>query len=53
VQGRPDFTNAVHGWDAGFLVGSGLLFSAALVMFSLVRVSKEQAAAALKEAVPA
>ncbi|MCW2601454.1 MAG: drug resistance transporter, EmrB/QacA subfamily [Frankiales bacterium] len=53
ANGRPDYTNAVHGWDAGFLVGSGLLFAAAAVMFAMVRVSKEDAAAALKEAVPA
>jgi EmrB/QacA subfamily drug resistance transporter len=50
---HPDYTNAVHGWDAGFLVGSALLMSAAVVMFSLVRVSASDAAAALKEAVPA
>ncbi len=52
-NGRPDFTNAVHGWDAGFLVGAALLFGAAVVMYNLVHVSKEDAAAALKEAVPA
>jgi EmrB/QacA subfamily drug resistance transporter len=52
-NGRPDFTNAVHGWDAGFLVGAALLFGSALLMFTLVRVSKEDAAAALKEAVAA
>ena len=39
----------VHGWNAGFLVGAGFLFAAALVMSLLVRVSKEAAAAALKE----
>ncbi len=50
VDGRPDFTNAVHGWNASFLVGSALLFTAAFVMFKLVHVGKEDAAAALKEA---
>ncbi len=43
----------VNGWNAGFLVGSALLFAAAFTMFSLVRVTKENAAAALKESVPA
>jgi EmrB/QacA subfamily drug resistance transporter len=40
----------VDGWDLGFLVGAGFLLLAAAVMVSLVRVSKEAAAAALKDA---
>jgi EmrB/QacA subfamily drug resistance transporter len=41
------------GWNLGFLCGAGLLALAAAVMYSLVRVSKEDAAAALKEGVTA
>jgi EmrB/QacA subfamily drug resistance transporter len=43
----------VSGWGAGFLVGGTLLASAAVIAGSLVKVSKEDAAAALKDAVPA
>jgi EmrB/QacA subfamily drug resistance transporter len=39
----------VDGWGVGFLVGSVFLLAAALIGSSLVRVSKEDAAAALKE----
>ncbi len=50
-QRDPGFVTAlVHGWDLGFLVGAGFLTMAAIVMTSLVRVSKEAAAAALKDA---
>jgi EmrB/QacA subfamily drug resistance transporter len=42
----------VSGWSAGFLVGSGFLVGAAVIAGSLVRVSKEAAAKALKEAAP-
>jgi EmrB/QacA subfamily drug resistance transporter len=42
-----------EGWNVGFLAGAGLLAAAALLMFSLVRVDKEQAAAALKEGLAA
>jgi hypothetical protein len=38
-----------EGWNLGFLCGAGLLATAAVVMYSLVRVSKEDAEAALKE----
>jgi EmrB/QacA subfamily drug resistance transporter len=40
----------VSGWSIGFFVGAAFLISAAVVAGSLVRVSKEDAAAALKEA---
>jgi EmrB/QacA subfamily drug resistance transporter len=40
----------VDGWDLGFIVGAAFLLVAGLVMVSLVRVSKEAAAKALKEA---
>ena len=43
------FSALVDGWALGFLVGGALLIVAALIMTSLVRVSKEQAARALKE----
>ena len=42
----------VSGWGAGFLVGSGFLVGAAVIAGSLVRVSKEAAAKALKESAP-
>jgi EmrB/QacA subfamily drug resistance transporter len=42
--------DTVAGWSAGFLVASGLLAVAAIVFQSLVRVSREDAAAALKDA---
>jgi EmrB/QacA subfamily drug resistance transporter len=41
----------VSGWDAGFLVGAAFLAMAAIVTFSLVRISKHDAESALKEAV--
>jgi EmrB/QacA subfamily drug resistance transporter len=37
------------GWNLGFLCGAGLLAGAAAIMYSLVRVSKEDAVAALEE----
>ena len=40
----------VDGWSLGFLVGGGLLLLAAVVMGSLVSVSKEEAVQALKDA---
>jgi EmrB/QacA subfamily drug resistance transporter len=43
----------VDGWDLGFIVGAAFLLVAGLVMVSLVRVSKEAAAKALKEAAAA
>jgi predicted MFS family arabinose efflux permease len=50
-QRDPHFINAlVDGWSLGFLVGAAFLVVSALVMASLVRVSKEAAAKALKEA---
>jgi EmrB/QacA subfamily drug resistance transporter len=45
--------DTVAGWSAGFLVASGLLATAAIVFQWLVRVSKEDAAAALKDGVAA
>ena len=39
----------VDGWNLGFLVGAGFLATAGIIMVALVRVSKEAAAAALKE----
>lgn len=39
--------------DLGFIVGAGLLLTAGVAMSLLVRVSKEEAVVALKEAVPA
>ncbi|MBK5305362.1 MAG: MFS transporter [Frankiaceae bacterium] len=51
-QQDPNFVNAlVDGWSLGFMVGAAFLVTAALVMTSLVRVSKEAAAQALKEPV--
>src|SRR4051794_6367040 len=50
-RGLPAYFEAlVDGWSLAFLVGAGLLFAAALIMTSLVRVSKEAAAQAMKEA---
>jgi len=43
----------VHGWDAGFLVGAAFLIGAGLVMSALVKVSKQEAIAALNQSVPA
>jgi EmrB/QacA subfamily drug resistance transporter len=46
----PAFLDAlVSGWSAGFLVAAGFLYLAGVLMFALVRVSKEDAAQALKE----
>ncbi|HTL24018.1 MAG TPA: hypothetical protein VL281_08280, partial [Mycobacteriales bacterium] len=45
--------DTVAGWSAGFLVAAGLLATAAVVFRVLVHVSKEQAAAALKDAMAA
>ncbi len=42
--------DTVAGWSVGFLVGAALLATAGLIFQALVRVSKEDAAAALKEA---
>jgi EmrB/QacA subfamily drug resistance transporter len=47
------FSALVDGWDRGFVVGACFLATAAIVMVSLVRVSKEAAARALKEAAAA
>jgi predicted MFS family arabinose efflux permease len=47
------FTALVDGWNLGFLVGAAFLLTAGVIMVSLVRVSKEQAAQALKEAAAA
>jgi EmrB/QacA subfamily drug resistance transporter len=44
------FAALVDGWNLGFLVGAGFMFVGGVVMVSLVRVSKEAAAQALKEA---
>jgi sugar phosphate permease len=46
-------TALVRGWSLGFVVGAIFLAVAAIVMTSLVRVSKEAAAEALKEGVAA
>ena len=43
----------VSGWSLGFLVGAFFLAGAAAVAGSLVKVSKEAAAKALKESAPA
>jgi EmrB/QacA subfamily drug resistance transporter len=43
------FSALVEGWDAAFLVCAAFLLVAAVIMVSLVRVSKEAAAHALKE----
>jgi EmrB/QacA subfamily drug resistance transporter len=43
----------VSGWGAGFVVGAVFLAGAAAIAGSLVKVSKEAAAAALKESTPA
>ena len=52
-----DKTNQVNalvdGWDAGFLVGAFFLLGAAVIAGSLVKVSKEDAAKALKESAAA
>jgi EmrB/QacA subfamily drug resistance transporter len=49
-QQDPNFIHAlVEGWSLGFIVGAGLLVIAGLVMTTLVRVSAEAAAQALKE----
>ena len=41
----------VDGWATGFLVGAGLLITAAVVLNLLVRVSKEEAVIAVQDAV--
>ena len=47
----PGYVDAlVEGWSLGFLVGGGLLVLAAVVMGSLVSISKEDAVQALKDA---
>ena len=51
--GKLSPSSLVRGWDAGFLVGALFLIGAGLVMSALVKVSKEEAVAALTEAVPA
>ena len=43
----------VSGWSVGFLVGAAFLAGAAVIAGSLVKVSKEAAAAALKDSPPA
>jgi EmrB/QacA subfamily drug resistance transporter len=49
--GTPQFLSAlVEGWGAGFLVAAAFLAVAGIIAASLVRVSKEDAAQALKEA---
>jgi EmrB/QacA subfamily drug resistance transporter len=51
VRSKAGATQAlVDGWNLGFMVGAGFLLVAGIVMVSLVRVSKEAAAQALKEA---
>jgi len=52
-RGGEPLPGLVHGWDLGFIVGAGLLLTAGVAMSLLVRVSKEEAVVALKEAVPA
>jgi EmrB/QacA subfamily drug resistance transporter len=49
----PDFGPLVDGWGLGFIVGACILFAAAVVMTSLVKVNKEDAAQALKEGIAA
>jgi predicted MFS family arabinose efflux permease len=50
----PAYLSAVvDGWSLGLLVGAGLILASGIVMFSMVRVSKEAAAAALKEGMAA
>ena len=52
-RGGKPLPGLVHGWDLRFIVGAGLLLTAGVAMSLLVRVSKEEAVVALKEAVPA
>jgi EmrB/QacA subfamily drug resistance transporter len=50
APGTPQFVSAlVDGWGAGFVVAAGFLAIAGIIAASLVRVSKEDAAAALKD----
>ena len=49
AQAPAFFDALVSGWSAGFLVAAGFLFTAGALMFALIRVNKEDAAAALKE----
>ena len=43
------FASLVDGWDYGFVAGGGLLLTASVVMFSLVRIGKDAAADALND----
>ena len=43
------FVSLVDGWDYGFVAGGGLLLTASVVMFSLVRIGKDAAADALND----
>ncbi len=53
-QDVPRFYDAlVSGWSAGFVVAACFLVAASLLSLALIKVSKEDAVAALKEAVPA
>jgi EmrB/QacA subfamily drug resistance transporter len=53
-RGLPAYFEAlVDGWSLAFVVGGTLLITAALIMTSLIRVSKEAAAQAVKEAAAA
>ena len=49
AQAPAFFDALVSGWSAGFLVAAGFLFTAGALMFALIRVNKEDAAAVLKE----
>jgi len=49
AQAPAFFDALVSGWSAGFLVAAGFLFTAGALVFALIRVNKEDAAAALKE----
>ena len=53
AQAPAYFAALVDGWNAAFLVCAAFLLAASLIMVSLVKVSKEDAAAALKEGVAA
>ncbi|MCW2776302.1 MAG: drug resistance transporter, EmrB/QacA subfamily [Frankiales bacterium] len=53
-QDVPRFYDAlVSGWSSGFVVAACFLVAASVIALTLVKVSKEDAVAALKEAVPA
>lgn len=49
AQSGAFFDALVSGWSAGFLVAAAFLYVAGVLMFALVRVSKQDAANALKE----